>query len=76
MAKMGLSMWLLWAAVSPGWAVPANWPLDLAGAAASVCLVDHGHAVPGPFSEKAHEYASRVLKREGVQIRLGTSVQR
>ncbi|MEJ2069988.1 MAG: NAD(P)/FAD-dependent oxidoreductase [Syntrophobacterales bacterium] len=48
---------------------------DLAVSAARVYLVDHGHAVLGPFSEKAHEYASRVLKRDGVQIRLGTSVQ-
>lgn len=48
---------------------------DLAVSAARVYLVDHGHAVLGPFSERAHEYASRVLKRDGVQIRLGTGVQ-
>ncbi len=48
---------------------------DLAVTAARVYLIDHGHAVLAPFSEKAHEYASRVLKRDGVQIRLGTSVQ-
>jgi NADH dehydrogenase len=48
---------------------------DLAVAAARVYLVDHGHAVLGPFSERAHEYAARMLKRDGVQIRLGTSVK-
>ena len=48
---------------------------DLAVKAARVYLVDHGHAVLGAFSEKAHAYASRVLERRGVQIRLGTSVK-
>ena len=48
---------------------------DLAVSAARVYLVDHGHAVLGPFSERAHEYASRVLKRDGVQIQLGTAVK-
>jgi NADH dehydrogenase len=48
---------------------------DLAVTAARVYLIDHGHAVLGPFSEKAHEYAARMLKRDGVQLRLGVSVQ-
>ena len=48
---------------------------DLAVTAARVYLIDHGHAVLGSFSEKAHEYAARVMNRNGVQIRLGTSVQ-
>jgi NADH dehydrogenase len=48
---------------------------ELAVSAARVYLVDHGHAVLAPFSESAHEYAARVLKRDGVQIRLGTGVQ-
>jgi len=48
---------------------------DLAVTAARVYLVDHGHAVLGPFSERAHEYASRMLRRDGVQIRLGASAQ-
>jgi NADH dehydrogenase len=48
---------------------------DLEVTAARIYLIDHGHAVLGSFSEKAHEYAARVLKRDGVQIRLGTSVQ-
>jgi NADH:ubiquinone reductase (H+-translocating) len=48
---------------------------DLAVSAARVYLIDHGHAVLGPFSERAHEYAAQVLTRDGVQIRLGTGVQ-
>jgi NADH dehydrogenase len=48
---------------------------DLAVSASRVHLIDHGHAVLGPFSERAHEYAAKVLKRDGVQIRLGTGVQ-
>ena len=47
---------------------------DLAVQRAKVILVDHGHAVLGPFSPKAHEYAAKALQRNGVQIRLGTSV--
>jgi NADH dehydrogenase len=37
-------------------------------------MVDLGNAVLGPFSPKAHDYASKVLQRDGVEIRLGTSV--
>jgi len=48
---------------------------DLAVKAARVYLIDHGHAVLRAFSEKAHEYATRVLEQRGVQIRLATSVQ-
>ncbi len=48
---------------------------DLAVKAARVHLIDHGHAVLRAFSEKAHEYAARVLERRGVQIRLGISVK-
>jgi NADH dehydrogenase len=48
---------------------------DLAVKAARVYLIDHGHAVLRAFSERAHGYATRVLERRGVQIRLGTSVQ-
>ena len=48
---------------------------DLAVSAARVYLIDHGHAVLSPFSEKAHDYAARVLQRDGVQIRLGNGVQ-
>jgi NADH:ubiquinone reductase (H+-translocating) len=39
-----------------------------------VVMIDHGHAVLGPFSEKSHEYAAKVLQKDGVQIRLGTGV--
>ncbi|HVI84461.1 MAG TPA: FAD-dependent oxidoreductase, partial [bacterium] len=48
---------------------------DLAVKAARVYLIDHGHAVLRAFSERAHGYATRVLERRGVQIRLGSSVQ-
>ncbi len=47
---------------------------DLAVSSSKVILVDHGHAVLGPFSEGSHEYAARVLQRDGVQLRLGTGV--
>ena len=47
---------------------------DLAVQRAKVILVDHGHAVLAPFSPKAHDYAARALQRNGVQLRLGTSV--
>jgi NADH dehydrogenase len=48
---------------------------DLAVRRARVVLVDLGHAVLGPFSERAHEYAAKVLQRDGVELRLGTSVK-
>src|SRR5438034_3236453 len=38
-------------------------------------MVDLGDAVFGPFSPKAHDYASDVLTKDGVEIRLGTSVK-
>jgi NADH:ubiquinone reductase (H+-translocating) len=47
----------------------------LAVAGAKVILVDLGHAVLGPFSEEAHDYAAKQLQRRGVQIRLGTSAR-
>jgi NADH dehydrogenase len=49
---------------------------DLALEKARVILVDLGDAVLGPFSPKAHRYASEVLLGDGVEIRLGTSVAR
>jgi NADH dehydrogenase len=49
---------------------------DLAVQRTKVILVDHGHAVLAPFSPKAHDYAARALQRNGVQLRLGTSVTR
>jgi NADH dehydrogenase len=47
---------------------------DLAVTSARVVMVDHGHAVLGPFSEAAHDYAAKVLQKDGVQLRLGTGV--
>jgi len=48
---------------------------DLAVRHARVIVVDLGHSVLGPFSDKAHEYAAKVLQRDGVELRLGTSVK-
>jgi len=48
---------------------------DLAVKHAQVYLIDHGHALLGAFSEEAHDYASRVLQKKGVKLRLGTGVK-
>jgi NADH dehydrogenase len=48
---------------------------DLDVSRARIVLVDHGNAVLGPFSPKAHDYAASVLERDGVELRLGTSVE-
>ncbi len=48
---------------------------DLAVDRAKVILVDLGDAVLGPFSPKAHDYAAKALQRDGVEIRLRTSVK-
>jgi NADH dehydrogenase len=48
---------------------------DLATTAARVVMVDHGPAVLGPFSEGAHEYAAKVLERDGVELKLETGVK-
>jgi NADH dehydrogenase len=48
---------------------------DLAVDHAKVIIVDLGDAVLGPFSPKAHDYASKVLTDYGVELRLGTSVK-
>jgi len=47
---------------------------DLAVQRTKIILVDLGHAVLGPFSPKAHDYAAKALQRNGVQLRLGTGV--
>ena len=47
---------------------------DLAVRHARVVLVDLGHTVLRPFSDKAHEYAAKILQRDGVELRLGISV--
>jgi NADH:ubiquinone reductase (H+-translocating) len=48
---------------------------DLAVSRARIVLVDHGKFVLGPFSPKAHDYAAAVLEHDGVELRLGTSVE-
>jgi len=47
---------------------------DLAVNAAQVHLVDVGHALLGPFSDRAHDYAAKILHRAGVQLHLGVAV--
>jgi NADH dehydrogenase len=47
---------------------------DLAVRHARVTLVDHGHALLKPFSDKAHDYAAKALGKDGVRLRLGTGV--
>lgn len=44
-------------------------------AAARVILVDHGKHVLGAFSDKAHEYAAKVLHENGVEMKLGVGVK-
>jgi NADH dehydrogenase len=43
--------------------------------AAHIYLLDYGDALLKPFSDKAHAYASKVLKESGVEIHLGTGVK-
>jgi len=47
---------------------------DLDVTAARVHIVDLGHTLLGPFSERAHDYASKVLQRKGVVLHLDTKV--
>ncbi len=42
---------------------------------AHIYLVDLGDALLKPFSDKAHEYVAKVLKKKGVDVHLGTSVK-
>jgi NADH:ubiquinone reductase (H+-translocating) len=42
---------------------------------ARVYLVDHGHTLLAAFSAEAQEYASRTLRRKGVQLLLGVKVK-
>ncbi len=48
---------------------------DLAVSRARIMLVDRGQFVLGPFSPKSHDYAAKALQRDGVELRLGTSVE-
>lgn len=43
-------------------------------AEATVRLVDHGHALLKPFTDKTHEYARAKLIEKGVQITFGVAV--
>ena len=46
----------------------------LAVTAAQVHLVDLGTSLLAPFSDSAHDYASKVLERKGVRLHLGVAV--
>ena len=48
---------------------------DLAVNRATVQVVDLGDAVLGGFSDRAHEYASKVLQERGVELHLRTGVK-
>ena len=54
--------------------MPGEYP-DLAVKYARVYLVDHGHALLGPFPVEAHDFAAGALQRKGVQLRLGMGVK-
>jgi NADH dehydrogenase len=43
--------------------------------AMKIYLIDHGHTVLTPFSDKAHDYAEKVLQRVGVQLIFKTGVK-
>jgi NADH:ubiquinone reductase (H+-translocating) len=46
----------------------------LAVSAAQVHVVDLGHSLLGAFSDRAHDYAAKVLGRKGVRLHLGVAV--
>ena len=48
---------------------------DLPTDAARIHVIDHGPRVLGAFSERAHDYAAKVLEELGVHLHLGTSVK-
>jgi NADH dehydrogenase len=48
---------------------------DLSVAGAEVHLIDHGPMLLGAFSDRAHDYAARVLGRKGVRLHLGVGVR-
>jgi NADH dehydrogenase len=43
--------------------------------ATHVYLVEHGPTLLAPFSAKAHDYASKILQRDGVILKLNTDVK-
>jgi NADH:ubiquinone reductase (H+-translocating) len=54
--------------------VPAEYR-KLDATTARVHLLDYGDALLKPFSEKAHDYVSKVLHEKGVEIHLGVGVK-
>ena len=48
---------------------------DLPVQQAKIILVDHGKTVLGPFTEKAQDYAAKMLTQRGVELRFGVSVK-
>jgi NADH:ubiquinone reductase (H+-translocating) len=47
---------------------------ELAVEAAQIHIVDLGHTLLGPFSDRAHDYVAKVLGRKGVRLHLGVAV--
>ena len=47
---------------------------ELAVSAAQVHIVDLGHTLLGPFSDRAHDYVAKILGRKGVRLHLGVAV--
>jgi NADH dehydrogenase len=47
---------------------------DLVVTRAEVHVIDLGHSVLAAFSDRAHAYAAKILKRKGVQLHLGLKV--
>ena len=47
---------------------------DLAVSDARIHIVDLGHTLLGPFSDRAHDYVAKVLARKGVRLHLGSAV--
>ena len=54
--------------------VAASYP-DLALSASRVFIYDHGDFLLAPFSEGGHEYAAKILQKNGVRLRLGHSIK-
>jgi NADH dehydrogenase len=54
--------------------MPAEYQ-DLAVDDANIHVVDLGHALLAPFSERGHDYAAKVLRRKGVTLHLGVGVE-
>jgi NADH dehydrogenase len=47
---------------------------DLVVTRAEIHLVDLSPVLLGPFSDRAHEYTAKILRRKGVQLHLGVKV--